>query len=161
MTQFEQECQTTGQEWHAPSLTYKETFQTPLHFLDHWEQNLRTPLSTVVRSKIFTPYYRSSSSNKYQESGYKIETRWYCIPSILSSCWRYFLEPGDILHIFWSYPAFLHTNTHNCSKFYRPPSTKKPSIPVSKIKHKVKSEHTKTVSKGTMLCSFHHVICTY
>lgn len=58
--------------------------------------------------------YKSSISNRFQESGYKILSRWYKVPTMLHKmypavsllCWRLDKEEGSLIHIlihiFWN-----------------------------------------------------------
>lgn len=63
--------------------------------------------------KILLLAHKSSIANHYQESGYKIVTRWYRVPYLLhkidqtisDKCWRCNAEVGTINHIFWTCPV--------------------------------------------------------
>lgn len=58
------------------------------------------------QNKICAPSFHSSISNRYQESGYKLLTRWNYTPTRLQRmfpassgvCWRCGQAPGDFLH---------------------------------------------------------------
>ena len=57
--------------------------------------------------------HRSSLASRYQETSYKILTRWYRVPALLHKmdgsipdcCWRCGAEGGTMMHIFWTCPS--------------------------------------------------------
>lgn len=92
-------------------LTIQGGDKTP-EFLLKWERDLGTQFTTQQREKVLALAHKSSIASHYQESGYKILTRWYRVPymlhkmnpSLSDRCWRCGTEVGSMLHVFWSCP---------------------------------------------------------
>lgn len=74
-----------------------------------WIRDLEIEDSEETRTCICRATHGSSISSYIQEAGYKITSRWYRTPRVLSKifpgtsdrCWRCGREEGTLLHIFW------------------------------------------------------------
>lgn len=88
LTTFERICQDKGPFAHAllfsQQLTLFPTKQVP-EFIYKWERDLNITFIPRDSSKIFLLSTRSSISNRYQESGYKLLSQWYRTPKLLHS----------------------------------------------------------------------------
>lgn len=82
---------------------------SPTPFMNHWR---------ALQRKLFFAD-KSSLCSRYQETTYKIVSRWYRTPSILTKwflkqsdrCWRCGSCVGTLLHIFWECPFWVHFGT--------------------------------------------------
>lgn len=74
-------------------------------FLNQWEKDPQLKLKPAEHAKMLLLSYKSSISNKYQELGYKLITRWYQTPARLHAvylstpvtCWRCGDSPGFLI----------------------------------------------------------------
>lgn len=114
---FEELCLGEGPIQRSLSTSYKSLLD--LHatedppFLAKWERDLQVTFTEPQKERILFFAQKSSMCSKYQETAYKIVTRWYRTPSVLAKifplqtdrCWRCNLHPGTLLHIFWDCPV--------------------------------------------------------
>ena len=113
LTDLENMCRTGNATGHLISRFYTQLSEDEgdqqLPFIQKWEQELNTVWSKEQINKILRQVHQSSLDSKIQETGYKILTRWYRVPSLLhrikeavsGKCWRCGLEDGNMVHIFW------------------------------------------------------------
>lgn len=71
------------------------------------------PLRISRKLVFFFFAHRSSIASRYQETGYKLLTPWYRIPTpplhrifpLVSLCWRYHEDTGTLIYISWLCPC--------------------------------------------------------
>lgn len=93
---------------HAALMTLSLTI--PLPHWAKWEADLDCTFTTEERNKILQNVQKASCCVRYQESSFKILTRWYrtlqtlkkMFPVHSDRCWRCGDQEGSLRHIFWS-----------------------------------------------------------
>lgn len=98
------------------AMQYRECTQhcCPPIPLPRWHSGLNGRETAIVcsesdKTKFIQNIHKTSRCTRYQESGFKLLTRWYRTPCILKKifrdqsdrCWRCGVAEGSLLHIFW------------------------------------------------------------
>lgn len=87
LTEFEDVCHRKEQILHCLWLTYPSLIQPATgfvpKFLSEWESDLATHFCDSQKEKILHFAQRSSMATRIQETGYKILTPWYRVPTTL------------------------------------------------------------------------------
>lgn len=114
LTTFELLCLKQAPIQHAVSQAYQLLIAPPqdfkLPYITRWEQELGLQFTEKQVDRILLFSYKTSICAKYQDSGFKVLTRWYhtpvkihrMFPQCSDLCWRCGEDSGSLLHIFWS-----------------------------------------------------------
>lgn len=117
LSPFGELCLGDGPIRKSLSLSYEALLdlhaQSESPFSSNWEKDLQVTFTNQQKDRILYFTHKSSLCSNYQETTYKIMTRWYRTPSVLAKlfpllsdrCWRCDSHRGTLLHIFWECPS--------------------------------------------------------